>query len=120
MSTVLIIEDHEATRQMLTVALEAAGLKVEAVANGIKLIKIIRETQPDIILLDIMMPWVNGFDLCQTVRENPDICNIPIFMVSAKSAPDDIQRGFDCGANEFIEKPVDLSQLIQKISEYTA
>lgn len=118
MAKVLIIEDHEATRQMLTIALESAGHEVVGVGNGIKLIKNIRETNPDVILLDIMMPWVNGFDLCQTVRENADTSHIPILIISAKSSPDDIQRGLDCGANDFLEKPVDISSLLQKIANY--
>ena len=120
MITVLIIEDHDATRTMLTVALEAAGYKVFGAANGIKLIKTIRETEPQVILLDIMMPWVNGFDLCQTIRDNPDTQHIPIFVISAKASPDDIQRAFDCGANEFLEKPIDLQSLTARLSQYTS
>jgi len=117
-ATVLIVEDHEDTRDMLRIALESEGYQVVSAGNGVKLLPTIRRHRPDLILLDIMMPWVDGFELCRAIKENPDLNGIPIFFLSAKISPEDVEAGFRVGANEYMYKPVDLGQLFDKIGQY--
>ncbi len=113
---ILIIEDHQATRQMLEMSLQAAGYEVHSVGDGIKLLKMIREIQPDLLVMDIMMPWVDGFELTSTIRDTADMADIPIVVVSAKASPEDIQKAKQLGANEFLPKPVDIQRLTNTVS----
>lgn len=117
-TNILIVEDHEDTRDMLRIALETEGYHVITAANGVKLLPLIREHRPDLILLDIMMPWVDGFELCRAIKENPDLKEIPIFFLTAKINPEDIETGFRVGASEYIQKPVNLASLFEKIQDY--
>jgi CheY-like chemotaxis protein len=115
---VLVVEDHEDTRDMLRIALETEGYAVVSAANGVKLLPLIRNSTPDLILLDIMMPWVDGFELCKAIKANPDLAHIPVFFLSAKINPEDVESGFRVGAAEYISKPVNLEQLFAKIRRY--
>lgn len=116
--TVLIVEDHDDTRDMLRIALETEGYKVVTAANGVKLLPLVREKVPDLILLDIMMPWVDGFELAKAIKDNDDLMQIPIFFITAKINPEDIEQGFRVGASEYIQKPVDLDDLFAKINKH--
>ncbi len=115
---ILIVEDHEDTRDMLRIALDTEGFRVVTAPNGVKLLPLIRDESPDLILLDIMMPWVDGFELCRAIKENQDLQHIPIFFITAKINPEDIETGFRVGASEYIQKPINLDNLFEKIREY--
>lgn len=116
--TVLIVEDHDDTRDMLRIALETEGYKVVTAANGVKLLPLVREKVPDLILLDIMMPWVDGFELAKAIKDNDDLMQIPIFFITAKINPEDIELGFRVGAAEYIQKPINLDDLFAKINKH--
>ena len=116
--TILIVEDHDDTRDMLRIALETEGFAVLEASNGVKLLPLIRENHPDLIMLDIMMPWVDGFELAKAIKDNEDLKEIPIFFASAKINPEDIETGFRVGAAEYIQKPIDLDVLFEKISQH--
>ena len=113
--TILIVDDHEATTQMLRLALETDGYRVETARSGIKLLKTVREMRPDLILMDVMMPFVDGFDLTRAVRETPEGRTLPIFIISARTENADIERGYEAGATEYFEKPIELRSLMIKI-----
>ncbi|RMF12145.1 MAG: response regulator [Candidatus Dadabacteria bacterium] len=117
---ILIVEDHDDTRDMLRIALENEGFEVVTAPNGVKLLPLIRENVPDLILLDIMMPWVDGFELARAIKDNDDLRNIPIFFITAKINPEDIETGFRVGAAEYIQKPIDLDELFEKIEQHLA
>ena len=116
--TILIVEDHEDTRDMLRIALETEGYGVVTAANGVKLLPLIREHVPALIILDIMMPWVDGFELARAIKDNEDLKHIPIFFVTAKINPEDVETGFRVGAAEYIQKPVDLDELFEKMNQH--
>lgn len=115
---ILMVENHVETQEMFRLALESSGYEVEVVGNGIKLIKKIREVDPDLILMDVMMPWIDGYDLCRAVKEVQDLKGVPIIIISAKAAPEDIQKGFDAGASEYLEKPVEIEELLNTIARH--
>lgn len=116
--SVLIVEDHEDTRDMLRIALETEGFDVITAANGVKLLPLIRQHLPKLILLDVAMPWVDGFELCKAIKENPDLAQIPIFFLTARISDEDIEKGFRVGAAEYIKKPVELGPLFERIRQY--
>lgn len=115
---VLVVEDHEDSRDMLRIALESEGYEVETAADGVRLIPKIRECKPQLILLDVLVPWVRGVDLCKTIKESPDLKDIPVFFVTALNSPEDQERGFSAGACEYIGKPIDLNDLFTRIRRY--
>jgi len=81
---VLIVDDDRETREMLTLALELEGYDVEQAANGLRLISSLRVDRPDLILLDVMMSWIDGFELCRSVKKNDELREIPVIFVSAR------------------------------------
>jgi DNA-binding response OmpR family regulator len=114
---VIIVEDDRETREMLAMALSMEGFEVAEAANGLKLISSLHGDRPDLILLDVNMSWIDGFELCRSVHRNEEFRDIPVVFVSARSSPSDIQKGMDAGAAAYFTKPVDLSVLTQKARE---
>ncbi len=102
---------------MLRLVLEQAGFTAHVAANGLRLISTLRVDRPDLILLDVMMSWIDGFELCQALKQNPDFAAIPIFFISAKKSAEDIARGYGYGCTDYFTKPLDLKYLIQRIQQ---
>lgn len=102
---------------MLQVALEAEGFEVGLAANGLRLISSLHVDKPDLILLDVMMSWIDGFELCRAIKQNEEFRHIPVVFISAKRMPEDIQRGIELGAADYFTKPVDLEVLVKRIRE---
>ena len=117
---VIIVEDDRETREMLALALGMEGFEVAEAANGLKLISSLHLHRPDLILLDVNMSWIDGFELCRSVHRNEEFRDIPVVFVSARSSPADIQRGLDAGAAAYFTKPVDLGVLTKKARELVA
>ena len=115
---VLLVEDHPATQQMFQMALEGAGFEVRAASNGMRLIKYVRDWHPAAVVMEVMMPWVDGFELCRTIRATDEIKDTPVILVTAKSSPDDRQKAKQVGATEFLEKPVEIKALIETVTRY--
>src|ERR671939_1858582 len=86
---IIIVDDDRDTREMLTLALELEGFEVAQAANGLRLISAMHVDRPDVILLDVMMSWIDGFELCRAIKKNPGFCEIPIVFVSARQSRED-------------------------------
>jgi DNA-binding response OmpR family regulator len=114
---VTIVDDDRETREMLTLALSLEGFEVTEAANGLRLISTLHVDRPDLILLDVMMSWIDGFELCRSIKKNDEFKDIPVVFVSAKKTPDDVQRGLDAGAADYFPKPVDVAKLVRRIDE---
>src|SRR5215218_1402940 len=95
---VIIVDDDRDTREMLTLALELEGFDVGQAANGLRLISAMHVDRPDVILLDVMMSWIDGFELCRSIKKNEEFRDIPVVFISGKTSEEDIARGLDCGA----------------------
>ena len=114
---ITIVDDDRETRELLREALEADGFEVTVVSNGLRLISALQVDQPDLVLLDVIMSWIDGFELCRAIKKNPQFKEIPILFLSARSEPSDIEAGFGCGCTDYLSKPVDLDQLCTRVRE---
>jgi DNA-binding response OmpR family regulator len=112
---IAIVDDEEAMVQLLTVELESEGYEVLPAFNGKAGLQLIEQDRPDLIILDVMMPDLSGYDIIKLVKDNPTLRNIPIIMLTAKSLDDDIQKGLDLGAHDYVTKPFHAGLLIKRI-----
>jgi two-component system KDP operon response regulator KdpE len=108
----LLIDDSQDLQKLVGMFLEREGYKVTRAANGKEGLRQLARTQPDLVLLDIMMPQVDGWETCRRIRE---ISNVPIIMLTAKSQEIDVVRGLEMGADDYVTKPFDLSELRARI-----
>jgi DNA-binding response OmpR family regulator len=108
---VIIVDDDRDTREMLTLALELEGFDVGQAANGLRLISAMHVDRPDVILLDVMMSWIDGFELCRAIKRNPTFADIPVIFISARKTPEDERTGLTAGAMAYFAKPIDMPGL---------
>src|SRR5690554_5965059 len=94
---VIIVDDDRDTQEMLTFALETEGFEVAQAANGLRLISILHVDRPDVIVLDVMMSWIDGFELCRSIKKNEEFRDIPVIFVSAKASADAAREGLEAG-----------------------
>src|SRR5437868_8938796 len=114
---IIIVDDDRETREMLKMALELEGYEVSQAANGLRLISVLHVDRPDLILLDVMMSWIDGFELCRAIKRNPEYADIPICFISGRSDPGDVVEGLRCGAAAYFVKPIDTEELLRKCVE---
>lgn len=114
---VTIVDDDRDTREMLSLALESEGFEVSAAANGLRLIASLQLKRPDVILMDVNMSWIDGFELCRAVKKNEHFRDIPVVFVSGRGEPEDKRRGREAGAADYFVKPLDLNALIKRLRE---
>ena len=122
-TSILLVEDNEGNIETMTTYLESRGYRLIVAENGQQAISILEDCAnglvyaylPDIILMDIQMPGMDGFEATRRIRQIPDYTNIPIIALTALAMPDDCQRCLDAGANQYMSKPVRLSQLVASI-----
>ena len=112
---ILLAEDNEANISSMHSYLEAKGYRIYVARDGLEAIAFAKEYQPDLILMDIQMPVMNGFDAIKQIRLEPNFSNTPIIALTALAMEGDRQKCLDSGANEYITKPVKLQALSQKI-----
>lgn len=114
---IIIVDDDRETREMLTLALELEGYEVSQATNGLRLISTLHVDRPDLILLDVMMSWIDGFELCRSIKKNEEFRDIPVIFISAKKTQADVQRGLEAGAVDYFPKPLDVEKLARRIRE---
>ncbi len=114
-SRILVVDDERQNRQLLEVMLAPEGFDVVTAASGEEAITLIAQQQPDLILLDIMMPGMDGYEVARRVKGNVDTRNIPIIMVTALGDRDARMRGLGAGAEDFLRKPVDRAELCVRV-----
>jgi DNA-binding response OmpR family regulator len=112
---VAVVDDDREIREALRDALEQAGYDVHVVPNGLKLMGVLQVVHPDVILLDVMMSWIDGVDLCYALKANDAYAEIPVIFMSARTSPEDVRRGMDAGAADYITKPFDLQALLDRL-----
>ncbi len=110
-NTILIIDDTEANLSLLASLLEKEGYEVLAGASGIEALEIVQETIPDLMLLDVAMPGMDGFALCRQMKKDPRLKNIPVIFITARTDESDIVAGFEAGGNDYITKPFTIPEL---------
>lgn len=115
MSLVMVIEDEEAISLLLSYNLEKEGYKVSVVSNGLNAVSEVEKLMPSVILLDWMLPEISGVEICKLIRSKPDIKNIPIIMLTAKSQEEDKVKGLDAGADDYVTKPFSIPELMARV-----
>src|SRR4030066_179224 len=115
MNTVLIIDDEPAAREAVEALLAAEGYQLEFAADGLQGLARATELYPDIILLDVMMPGIDGFEVCRRIRVDPVLAEVPVVMITALDDQASRLRGIDAGADDFISKPFDKSELRTRV-----
>ncbi len=101
----LLVEDEEDLRDLLTYRLEKVGYQVQAVASGEDGLNAAQADPPHLVLLDLMLPGIDGLEVCRTLKEDPRTAHVPIIMVTARGEEADVVRGLDIGADDYIVKP---------------
>lgn len=117
---ILIADDNENIREALTYLLEDEGYKLWLAKDGAEALRQARDVRPDILFLDIMMPEINGYDVCQTIKNDPDLRDIYVIMLTAKGQVSEQERGRAVGADEYIVKPFSPMEILTKIKNILA
>jgi two-component system, OmpR family, alkaline phosphatase synthesis response regulator PhoP len=112
---ILLIEDEEDIASLIKMQGEISGYKVHTEADGLNGFAAVERERPDLIILDIMLPGLNGLDVCRKIRSNPDYNNIPIIIISAKSEELDVVLGLELGADDYVAKPFSLKVLFSRV-----
>jgi two-component system phosphate regulon response regulator PhoB len=113
--TVLVVEDEAALATMLRYNLEKQGFKVDEAVDGQEALTRISEAQPDIVLLDWMLPVMSGIEVCRQIRRRPQTRDLPVIMVTARSEDQDAVRGLNTGADDYITKPFNMEALLARM-----
>lgn len=113
--TILIIEDDETMRIAMKRIFESEGYTVLSAADATELSKLLEDATLDLIILDVGLPWINGFELAKLMKENKDLKSIPLIFVSGQTSDIDVRRGFDVGADDYIKKPFDVDEIKKSV-----
>jgi len=112
---ILIMEDDVNIRTMLQLQLERAGYRVRAAEDGEKGLCAITEEKPDLVLLDVIMPGMDGYEVCRRIKEDVATASIPVIMLTSRSESEDKLRGLGRGANDYVTKPYELAELLARV-----
>jgi CheY-like chemotaxis protein len=113
--TVLVVDDNQQNLELLQAYLEDLDCETVPARDGVEALEIIGRKAPDLILLDVMMPKMSGFEVCKRMKNDPKTTDIPIIMVTALNEFGDIERGIDSGTDDFISKPVNKLELTTRV-----
>jgi two-component system aerobic respiration control protein ArcA len=114
--SILIIEDDETIRAALKRVFENEGYRVLAAADGTQLSNVLDDAPVDLIILDVGLPWINGFELAEMMKAHDDLCEIPLVFLSARTSDSDVKRGFEVGADDYIKKPFDIEKVLRTVN----
>ncbi|OFX07766.1 MAG: two-component system response regulator [Chloroflexi bacterium RIFOXYC12_FULL_59_14] len=120
MAKILIAEDERDIRDLVAFTLRFAGYEVAAAANGEEAVSMAAKENPDLILMDVRMPRMTGYDACRILKANPEMKDIPIVFLSAKGQESEIQTGLEVGAEEYLLKPFAPDQLTERVKAILA
>src|ERR1700761_1430107 len=114
-STVLIVDDNAQNVELLQAFLESLPVKIVTASDGVEALQKVAEHNPDLILLDIMMPRMSGFQVCKKLKGDPKTRDVQILMVTALNELGDIERATECGTDDFVSKPVNRFELLTRV-----
>ncbi len=114
---IVIVDDDRALRDRLQQVLEHDGYHVAQAPSGLRLLTLLEVDRPDLILLDVAMSWINGFELCRAMKANPAYRAIPVIFISGRSQESDVEMGLSCGADDYFVKPLDTMRLVERVGE---
>jgi CheY-like chemotaxis protein len=114
-STVLIVDDNAQNVELLSAFLESLPVKIVTAADGLEALEKINQHHPDLVLLDIMMPRMSGFQVCRKIKSDPKTRDIQVLMVTALNELGDIEQASECGTDDFVSKPVNKFELLTRV-----
>jgi len=117
---ILIVEDEESLLKLESILLTSKGYDVQGVPNGQAALDAIAENPPDLVLLDIMLPEMDGFEVCRRIKNDAATSHIPVIMLTAKKSREDMARGEKVGADWYITKPFKSAMVIETIQRFLA
>lgn len=112
---VLIVEDEPPLVELLSYNLEKEGFRISIARDGDEALLAVEERRPDLVLLDWMLPYVSGIEICRRIRRNPETRDLPIILLTARGEEDDRVRGLEAGADDYVVKPFSPSELIARV-----
>ncbi|MDH4476255.1 MAG: response regulator [Verrucomicrobiaceae bacterium] len=116
--TILIVEDNNIIRDQIVAILEMSGYTAMAAANGSDGLRLACQSRPALIISDVMMPELNGLDMLRDIRQNPELDHTPIVLLSGLIATEDIRKGLELGASDYLIKPFRITDLLQVVSRH--
>lgn len=114
---ILVVEDEESLLKLETILLTIKGYEVVGALTGSKALTILSHEKIDLILLDIMLPDIDGFEVCSRVKKDPRTAGIPVVILTAKKSPEDLERGKACGSDAYLTKPFKSAMIIEVIEK---
>ena len=117
---ILVVDDEKELIRLITFHMTLAGYAVLAAKNGIEALEICEQEKPDLIILDIMLPRIDGWEVCRRLKQNPHTRTIPIIMLSALSEVDDKLKGFNLGTDDYVTKPFSPRELVVRVKRVLA
>ena len=120
MKEILIAEDERDIRDLVSFTLQFAGYKVVAAADGQEAVELALKERPDMILMDVRMPRLSGYEACKRIKAEPNLKDVPVVFLSAKGQDTEIRLGMDAGAQEYVVKPFAPAELVEKVKALLA
>jgi two-component system, OmpR family, alkaline phosphatase synthesis response regulator PhoP len=114
-AVILVVDDNEQNLELLQAYLEDFECRTIPAMDGMEALEIIKKSKPDLVLLDVMMPKMSGFEVCRRIKNNPQTADLPVIMVTALNELGDIERAIDSGTDDFLSKPVNKLELITRV-----
>lgn len=118
MKNILIIEDVEDHLEIVKLILEQHGYNILIATTGLEGLNSARANSPDLIILDVVLPEMNGYEVCKELKSGADTKSMPVIMLSVRSNPEDIETAYNAGANKYITKPFNLEDLIKEVKKH--
>lgn len=116
--SILVVDDEDVTREILQILLEMEGFTVYAAADGLEALDKVAECRPDLMILDLMMPRLDGLGVCKRLRAQPETADLAIILLSGNSQDRAVTAGLRAGANAYLMKPIDPPLLLREINKY--
>jgi two-component system alkaline phosphatase synthesis response regulator PhoP len=115
--TILVVDDEPNIVLSVEFLMKREGFEVKTAGDGHTAIEMLAQSRPDLVILDVMMPRKNGFEVCEEVRANPTLSGLPILMLTAKGREAEMKKGLSLGADAYITKPFSTHELVAKVKE---
>lgn len=115
---VLVVDDSPTIRKFVSISLKVNGYEIIQVADGMEALEVLPSERIDLVITDLNMPNIDGFELIKTIRSNEDYKEIPIIILSSLSGSEEIEKGIQCGANAYLLKPFDSNRILYEVSKF--
>jgi DNA-binding response OmpR family regulator len=118
LATILLVEDNPGNLKLLTIILENRGYRVLLVPSGEHALEALQLSIPDLVLLDVRLPGIDGYEVCKKIKATPSTAQLPVLFISALNKPEDVIRGFEAGGIDFVTKPIQEAEVLARIDTH--